>query len=181
MKNEIKRLLIDKRKDWSNAQSELSALITSLAAGYESTRYHPVADTDRVVPGNAVSAYALRLAAAIRKLDERSHTYEELINSEQDIHLKENLMGLLDVLELQVDYLVSLYFLNLHMEYPNWRGAPLFTLRDDGNDGVCAVVMRSSITKLKSRVSKPYGRGQRRDISRFLALSPVMSKSITSE
>ena len=166
-------VLLNQREYRSNPHAEIIKTIKIEGAGYESIMYAPQKPSDKKMSKPATT-YVLQIAAAIRIENEKSRKLQNLINTESNLLRKEEFVGILDTLELQIGALVSLYFLELHMEFPDWKGAPLFTLRDKNT----VVVTQSSIQRLHARRGRPYNQSEQASIFRRLALSPIAPKRL---
>jgi hypothetical protein len=173
MTDEVPEVPRMNERAWSNVHAELIKSIRDFSVDHEGVQYAPV-KTEKLgsdnVMANGCSEYVLRLAATIRAFDAKSKKFQKLADSELDLRIKEEIIGILDIIEIHVDAFVSLYFLQLHMEFPDWKGAPLFTLRDHNT----VVVTHESIKRLKRRASLSYNLNEHRLYFRQLALSPIV-------
>jgi hypothetical protein len=139
-------------------------------------RYIEAQPTDIALRGE-VSDLILRIAVHIRESHAESQALQKIYNKEEPGPLKEQLGGGLDLLEAQMFFEVGIYFTELSREYPDWKGAPLFTLRrraiSETDYITVAVVTADSLKWLKSRASRKYDPARTQRFFRQLALSEL--------
>ena len=156
--------------DWSNPHAEMRKRIG--AVDVTTFPFKPVRAGE--VEYGKITEPTLRSLCYLYELERKIKSLELLMRDEFDSGRRYRLAMNADEIELEINFVLGLYFVQIHMEEQllSWEGSPIFTIREHA----VAVIRPKDLHEDQIRLNEePYSRNRASNFFRKIALSSFPS------